>query len=84
MLFAPHPSSTYEEALGYFHRAEQVDPDFYSKNMFLLGKTYLKLHNKKIAAFWIMKANDYPVHREDDKQIETEAAQLLTGFYDKS
>ncbi|XP_027437415.1 regulator of microtubule dynamics protein 1 isoform X5 [Zalophus californianus] len=71
MLFATPPSSTYEEALGYFHRAEQ-------------GKTYLKLHNKKLAAFWLMKAKDYPAHTEEDKQIQTEAAQLLTGFSDKN
>ncbi|PNI84816.1 RMDN1 isoform 1, partial [Pan troglodytes] len=68
MLFATPPSSTYEKALGYFHRAEQVDPNFYSKNLLLLGKTYLKLHNKKLAAFWLMKAKDYPAHTEEDKQ----------------
>ncbi|XP_044101304.1 regulator of microtubule dynamics protein 1 isoform X2 [Neovison vison] len=84
VLFATPPSSTYEEALGYFHRAEQVDPNFYSKNLLLLGKTYLKLHNKKLAAFWLMKARDYPAHTEEDKQIQTEAAQLLTGFSDKN
>ncbi|GAB5584083.1 regulator of microtubule dynamics protein 1 isoform X1 [Prionailurus iriomotensis] len=83
MLFATPPSSTYAEALGYFHRAEQVDPNFYSKNLLLLGKTYLKLHNKKLAAFWLMKAKDYPAHTEEDKQIQTEAAQLLTGFSDQ-
>ncbi|XP_021566514.1 regulator of microtubule dynamics protein 1 isoform X3 [Carlito syrichta] len=71
MLFATPPSSTYEEALGYFHRAEQ-------------GKTYLRLHNKKLAAFWLMKAKDYPAHTEEDKQIQTEAAQLLTSFSDKN
>ncbi|XP_058131682.1 regulator of microtubule dynamics protein 1 isoform X4 [Dasypus novemcinctus] len=71
MLFATPPSSTYEEALGYFHRAEQ-------------GKTYLKLQNKKLAAFWLMKAKDYPAHTEEDKQIQTEAAQLLTSFRDKN
>ncbi|XP_024617270.1 regulator of microtubule dynamics protein 1 isoform X2 [Neophocaena asiaeorientalis asiaeorientalis] len=84
MLFATPPSSTYEEALGYFHRAEQVDPNFYSKNLLLLGKTYLKLHNKKLAAFWLTKAKDYAAHTEEDKQIQTEAAQLLTGFSDKN
>ncbi|XP_033295698.1 regulator of microtubule dynamics protein 1 isoform X3 [Orcinus orca] len=84
MLFATPPSSTYEEALGYFHRAEQVDPNFYSKNLLLLGKTYLKLHNKKLAAFWLSKAKDYAAHTEEDKQIQTEAAQLLTGFSDKN
>ncbi|XP_046498463.1 regulator of microtubule dynamics protein 1 isoform X2 [Equus quagga] len=71
VLFAAPPSSTYEEALGYFHRAEQ-------------GKTYLKLHNKKLAAFWLMKAKDHPAHTEEDKQVQTEAAQLLTGLSDKS
>ncbi|XP_023558964.1 regulator of microtubule dynamics protein 1 isoform X2 [Octodon degus] len=80
MLFATPPSSTYEEALGYFHRAEQVDPNFYSKNLLLLGKTYLKLNNKKLASLWLMKAKDYPAHTEEDKQIQTEAAQLLTGL----
>nr|XP_010950448.1 PREDICTED: regulator of microtubule dynamics protein 1 [Camelus bactrianus] len=84
MLFAAPPSSTYEEALGYFHRAEQVDPNFYSKNLLLLGKTYLKLRNKKLAAFWLTKAKDYPAHTEEDKQVQTEAAQLLTGFSDKN
>ncbi|KAL0599083.1 Regulator of microtubule dynamics protein 1 [Plecturocebus cupreus] len=68
MLFASPPSSTYEEALVYFHRAEQVDPNFYSKNLLLLGKTYLKLHNKKLAALWLTKARDYPAHTEEDKQ----------------
>ncbi|KAF4022499.1 hypothetical protein G4228_014343 [Cervus hanglu yarkandensis] len=84
------------EALGYFHRAEQgnikckffflctVDPNFYSKNLLLLGKTYLKLHNRKLAAFWLTKAKDHPAHTEEDKQVQTEAAQLLTGFSDKN
>ncbi|XP_028741003.1 regulator of microtubule dynamics protein 1 isoform X2 [Peromyscus leucopus] len=80
VLFANPPSSTYEEALKYFHRAEQVDPNFYSKNLLLLGKTYLKLNNKKLAAFWLVKAKGYPAHTEEDKQIQTEAAQLLTGL----
>lgn len=84
MLFAAPPSSTYEEALGYFQRAEQVDPNFYSKNLLLLGKTYLKLQNKKLAAFWLLKAKDCPAHTQEDKQIQAEAAQLLTGFSGKN
>ncbi|KAF6100934.1 regulator of microtubule dynamics 1 [Phyllostomus discolor] len=84
MLFAAPPSSTYEEALGYFQRAEQVDPNFYSKNLLLLGKTYLKLQNKKLAAFWLLKAKDYPAHTQEDKQVQAEATQLLTGFSGKN
>ncbi|XP_014383946.1 PREDICTED: regulator of microtubule dynamics protein 1 isoform X3 [Myotis brandtii] len=84
MLFAAPPSSTYEEALGYFQKAEQVDPNFYSKNLLLLGKTYLKLQNKKLAAFWLLKAKDYPTRTEEDKQIQREAAQLLAEFSGKN
>ena len=47
-----------------------MDPNFYSKNLLLLGKTYLKLHNKKLAAFWLTKAKDYPAHTEEDKQVQ--------------
>uniref|UniRef100_A0A4X1UF51 Regulator of microtubule dynamics protein 1 n=1 Tax=Sus scrofa TaxID=9823 RepID=A0A4X1UF51_PIG len=66
MLFAAPPSSTYEEkCFSFFYT---VDPNFYSKNLLLLGKTYLKLHNKKLAAFWLTKAKDYPAHTEEDKQ----------------
>uniref|UniRef100_A0A2K5E743 Regulator of microtubule dynamics 1 n=1 Tax=Aotus nancymaae TaxID=37293 RepID=A0A2K5E743_AOTNA len=82
MLFASPPSSTYEEIIFSFLCA--VDPNFYSKNLLLLGKTYLKLHNKKLAALWLTKARDYPAHTEEDKQIQTEAAQLLTSFSDKN
>uniref|UniRef100_G1PC62 Regulator of microtubule dynamics protein 1 n=1 Tax=Myotis lucifugus TaxID=59463 RepID=G1PC62_MYOLU len=84
MLFAAPPSSTYEEALGYFQKAEQVDPNFYSKNLLLLGKTYLKLQNKKLAAFWLLKAKDYPARTEEDKQMQREAAQLLAEFSGKN
>uniref|UniRef100_A0A8C5V8Q1 Regulator of microtubule dynamics protein 1 n=1 Tax=Microcebus murinus TaxID=30608 RepID=A0A8C5V8Q1_MICMU len=85
VLFATPPSSTYEEVLTlFFSFLCTVDPNFYSKNLLLLGKTYLKLHNKKLAAFWLMKAKDYPPHTEEDKQVNTEAAQLLTGFSDKN
>lgn len=81
MLFAAPPSSTYEEALCYFQKAEQVDPNFYSKNLLLLGKTYLKLQNKKLASFWLLKAKDYPARTEEDKQTQREAAQLLAGLH---
>uniref|UniRef100_A0A9L0RJY7 Regulator of microtubule dynamics protein 1 n=1 Tax=Equus caballus TaxID=9796 RepID=A0A9L0RJY7_HORSE len=67
VLFAAPPSSTYEEALGYFHRAEQ-------------GKTYLKLHNKKLAVFWLMKAKDHPAHTEEDKQVNVSSEGRQVGL----
>ncbi|XP_032642230.1 regulator of microtubule dynamics protein 1 isoform X1 [Chelonoidis abingdonii] len=80
MLFAAPPSSTYEEALSYFHKAEEVDPNFYSKNLLLLGKTYLKLNNRKMALLWLTKTRDYPAHTEEDKQVQKEAAELLNSI----
>lgn len=46
-----------------------ADPNFYSKNLLYLGKTYLKLNNKKMALLWLSKAKDYPAHTEEDKQV---------------
>ncbi|XP_038248912.1 regulator of microtubule dynamics protein 1 isoform X3 [Dermochelys coriacea] len=80
MLFATPPTSTYEEALSYFHKAEEVDPNFYSKNLLLLGKTYLKLKNKKMALLWLTKIRDYPAHTEEDKQVQKEAVELLNSI----
>ncbi|KAM9164878.1 regulator of microtubule dynamics protein 1 isoform 1-T1 [Pangshura tecta] len=80
MLFATPPTSTYEEALRYFHKAEEVDPNFYSKNLLLLGKTYLKLNNKKMALLWLTKTRDYPAHTEEDKQVQKEAVELLNSI----
>ncbi|XP_016287295.2 regulator of microtubule dynamics protein 1 isoform X1 [Monodelphis domestica] len=83
-LFATPPTSTFEEALKYFQMAEKANPNFYSKNLLYLGKTYLKLKNKKLAALWLLKAKDYPAHTEEDKQVQKEAVQLLKSIGDKN
>ncbi|OXB69377.1 hypothetical protein ASZ78_004867 [Callipepla squamata] len=80
VLFAAPPTSTYEEALRYFHKAEEADPNFYSKNLLFLGKTYLKLNNKKMALLWLSKAKEYPAHTEEDKQVQKEALELLNSI----
>ncbi|XP_029447472.1 regulator of microtubule dynamics protein 1 isoform X2 [Rhinatrema bivittatum] len=80
MLFATPPTSTFEEALQYFLKAEKVAPNFYSQNLLSLGKTYLQLKDKINARFWLTKAKDYPAHTEDDKEVQKEAAQLLKNL----
>ncbi|XP_072426408.1 regulator of microtubule dynamics protein 1 isoform X1 [Chiloscyllium punctatum] len=77
MFFATPPSSSYEEALQYFNKAEQVDPNFYSKNLLMMGKTYMKLKKEKLALLWLTKARDYPARNEGDKQVQKEAIELL-------
>lgn len=44
MLFAAPPTSTYDEALALFLKAEQMQPDFYKTNKLFLAKTYLRLN----------------------------------------
>ncbi|XP_062848118.1 regulator of microtubule dynamics protein 1 [Trichomycterus rosablanca] len=77
VVFASPPTSTFEEALAYFLRAEEVDSNFYSKNLLMLGKTYIKLKDKEKALLWLNKARDYPAITEEDKQVHKEALEVL-------
>lgn len=77
VIFASPPTATYEEALEYFLKAEEVDPNFYSKNLLMLGKTYMKLGDRERAALWLQKAQDYPALTEEDKEVHKEALDLL-------
>uniref|UniRef100_A0A672NX61 Regulator of microtubule dynamics protein 1 n=1 Tax=Sinocyclocheilus grahami TaxID=75366 RepID=A0A672NX61_SINGR len=69
VIFASPPTATYEEALAFFLKAEEVDPNFYSKNLLMLGKSYMMLSDVKRAALWLAKARDYPAVTEEDKQV---------------
>lgn len=77
VIFASPPTSTYEEALDFFLKAEEVDPNFYSKNLLMLGKTYLGMKDKEKALLWLTKAKEYPAHTLEDKEVHKEAVDLL-------
>ncbi|XP_032359966.1 regulator of microtubule dynamics protein 1 isoform X2 [Etheostoma spectabile] len=77
VIFSSPPTSTYEEALGFFLKAEEVDPDFYSKNLLMLGKTYMGMKDKQKALFYLTKAKEYPAHTLEDKAVHKEAVDLL-------
>ncbi|XP_020501047.1 regulator of microtubule dynamics protein 1 isoform X1 [Labrus bergylta] len=77
VIFASPPTSTYEEALAFFLKAEEVDPNFYSKNLLMLGKTYLGMKDKEKALLWLTKAKEYPPHTHEDKEVHKEAVDLL-------
>ncbi|KAM4606011.1 regulator of microtubule dynamics protein 1 [Polymixia lowei] len=77
VIFASPPTATYEEALAFFLKAEEVDPSFYSKNMLMLGKTYMAMKDKESALLWLTKARDYPPHTQEDKEVHKEALELL-------
>lgn len=80
VIFAKPPESTYEEALEYFLKAEAVDPNFYSKNLLMLGKTYLRMNDKEKAKLWLTKAQEYPPLTHEDKEVHKEAVETLKSL----
>uniref|UniRef100_A0A0P4ZMJ9 Regulator of microtubule dynamics protein 1 n=2 Tax=Daphnia magna TaxID=35525 RepID=A0A0P4ZMJ9_9CRUS len=79
-LFAKPPVSSYEEALQYFLRAEEVEPNFYSTNLLMIGKTYLRLKNREKAIVYLTGARDYAVASSKDLETKQEAAKLLNSI----
>ncbi|XP_041824498.1 regulator of microtubule dynamics protein 1 [Melanotaenia boesemani] len=77
VIFSSPPTSTFEEALEFFLKAEEVDPNFYSKNLLMLGKTYMAMKDTQKALLWLTKAKDYPAHTLEDKEVHKEAVDLL-------
>ncbi|KAG8226297.1 hypothetical protein J437_LFUL002736 [Ladona fulva] len=76
-VFATPPTSSFEEALEYFLKAESADPCFYSMNFLMLGKTYVKLNNIDKAVHYLKLARDYPQKTSDDKKASEEAESIL-------
>ncbi|XP_017883500.1 regulator of microtubule dynamics protein 1-like isoform X2 [Ceratina calcarata] len=77
VIFGEPPTSTFEEALKYFKNAEAIDPNFYSYNLLMLGKTYLKLNEKEEALKYLKMTMEYPAKSEDDREAKQEAQKLL-------
>lgn len=80
VIFATPPESSFEEALSYFLKAEEVDPNFYGKNLLMLGKTYLKMNDKETAKLWLSKAIEFPALTHEDKEAHKEAVDLLKSL----
>ncbi|KAM4533597.1 regulator of microtubule dynamics protein 1 [Odontesthes bonariensis] len=77
VIFSSPPTSTFEEALEFFLKAEEVEPNFYSKNLLMLGKTYMAMKDQQKAQLWLTKAKEYPAHTVEDKEVHKEAVDLL-------
>ncbi|KAM6908041.1 regulator of microtubule dynamics protein 1-like [Lycodopsis pacificus] len=80
VIFSSPPKATYEEALEFFLKAEEVDPNFYSKNLLMLGKTYMGMKDKEKALLFLTKAKEYPAHTQEDKEVHREAVDLLKNL----
>eukprot|EP00049_Salpingoeca_infusionum_P008544 m.141844 g.141844 ORF g.141844 m.141844 type:complete len:380 (+) comp14044_c0_seq4:1339-2478(+) len=75
-IFATPPQSTYQEALDQFLAAEQLDPNFYTKNTLYIGKTYYGMGNKALAREWLDKCLTMKANNPDDEEALAEAKKL--------
>lgn len=80
VVFATPPSGTYEDALEEFLHAEKLEPNFYSKNLLMIGKCYQILGKKEEAKQYLTRAMNYSAKTLDDKEAVDEATQLLKGM----
>ncbi|KAK0161636.1 hypothetical protein PV327_010089 [Microctonus hyperodae] len=76
-IFGQVPTSTFEEALKYLEAAEEIDPMFYSQNLLLLAKTYLKLQRKDDAIKYLKIIGDFPARTDEDQKAKQEATKIL-------
>jgi tetratricopeptide (TPR) repeat protein len=76
-IFTEPPTSSFEEALMYHESAEEIDPNFYSHNLLMLGKTYLKLDRKEEAIKYLKKTVEFPAKNDDDQKAKQEAQKIL-------
>lgn len=60
-IFATPPSGTYEEALENSLRAEEKKANFYSPNLVLIGKCYLRLKDYEKAKEYLTRAANVTV-----------------------
>lgn len=79
-IFGQPPTSSFDEALTYFEKAENVDPNFYSINLLMIGKTYLKLNKKDEALKYLKMASEFSPKNDEDQQAKLEAQKLLNGI----
>ena len=78
ILFLDPPSSTYEEALGYFRAAEEVSPNFYSQNLLFIAKCYAQLKNDAKANEYLEKVVNFaPIRSDEDADAVKEARRML-------
>ncbi|XP_002160454.4 regulator of microtubule dynamics protein 1 isoform X1 [Hydra vulgaris] len=80
VVFGTPPSSTYEEALQNFEKAEELSPSFYSTNQYMLGLAYLRLGNKAKAKEWFQKVCEFQVVKEEDKENIQKAKDQLKSL----
>ncbi|WKX88877.1 hypothetical protein Q1695_008483 [Nippostrongylus brasiliensis] len=76
-IFGTPPTSTYDQALHYFLKAEEISPGFYSTNTYYIGEAYEKMGNRDEAVKYYINAFKMPVITADDQVIHQKAHDKL-------
>ncbi|XP_074629984.1 regulator of microtubule dynamics protein 1-like isoform X3 [Acropora palmata] len=79
-LVAEPPSSTLDEALGNFLKAEEIQPGFWLSNLYWIGKCHYEKGNSQIAADYLKKALALPVSSDDDRESYNLSRELLSSL----
>nr|XP_039249598.1 regulator of microtubule dynamics protein 2-like [Styela clava] len=77
-LFATPPTSSVQEALECFLKAEELDHGFYKSNQLYIGKCYYEMSKYKEAKNWLEKAKELKIVNIEDQKAHDEVVQLLT------
>lgn len=77
VLFGSPPESSYQEALDFLLKYENLDPLGWKKNVFLIAQVYYKMKDWANAKEWTQKALDLPIQKEEDQTVHDEAAAMM-------
>lgn len=74
------PTSSFDEALSYFLKAEDQNPGDHKSNALFIGKCYQQLGYADKTEEWIKKSLDIPVKDSEDKKAHEEATTILVSL----
>ncbi|XP_045161395.1 regulator of microtubule dynamics protein 2-like [Mercenaria mercenaria] len=79
-LFATPPTSTAEEAVIHFLKADELNPGKWKENILFIAKCYIEMRQYQEAVKWLIKGQQIPTVSQDDKESEIEIGTLLAKY----
>ncbi|OWZ13883.1 Regulator of microtubule dynamics protein [Phytophthora megakarya] len=77
VLFGTPPESSYDEALSFLMKSEELAPDSWKKRSLLIAQVYQKKKDYATSKEWVNKALAIPIGVEEDEISHEEAEALL-------